>query len=80
MRKLEIIIILIVATIFILGGITWSIANTKCKFMCHEEDAITHKLIPGGGILTIKNDVCICFLPDKTKTFKMGTKYERENK
>ena len=66
--------ILIIALVIIvaIGIITMTVAKTKCKMICSEEGALTYKLIPGGGWTTIKNDVCICFLPNNIKASKLG--------
>jgi len=66
--------ILIIALVIItaIGIITMTVAKTKCDMICDYEGALTNKLIPGGGLLTIKNDVCVCYFADNVKAFKLG--------
>ena len=70
------IIIIIIALLIIVICSSGLIAKIKCEKICDNEGSLAHKMIPGGGLLTIKNDVCVCYFENKIKSFKLG-EYEK---
>lgn len=65
-------ILIIILIIFGVGYTTYLKANYKCEQICNKQKALDYRIQPGGGLTTIKNDICTCYFKYNTKTFKLG--------